>query len=108
MYVTTNNFVLLFPRSWRVKALALYACLVVVCTLQAQIPINPTPTPTPEPVATVEPTPTPTPTATPPPPVCDECMELLTTEVVTLRRFMVILGGAWLGWHACLLLFKYH
>jgi hypothetical protein len=103
------------------------ACIFsfVVFTLQAQEP-TPTPTPTPDT------SPTPTPNTSPDInsnhqvpagmgqaiiDAADDSNELVTTaeqldavrlEIITLRRFVVIIGGIFLGWMMMLQLFRAH
>jgi hypothetical protein len=89
----------MFPRYRTCKIVgAVFALIVVVSTLQAQV--NSTPTPTPTATATVEPSPTP---AT----ECDTCQQAQLDEAITLRRLLILFGGMWMGWQTCVLIYKW-
>jgi hypothetical protein len=80
----------MFPHTRRNQIFgAIFLALVVVSTLHGQ-----------------EPTPTPT-QATPTPVPCEWCTQQISEEIVTTRRFIVILGGAWMGWQVCVLLYRW-
>ncbi len=80
----------MFPRNRIAQALgALLLTLIVVSTLQAQDK-DPEPTPTPEPT-----------------PSCEPCIQQQIDETIALRRFLIILGGTWMGWQVCMLVYKW-
>ncbi len=75
----------MFPRNRTIQTLGAFILMFfVVPTLRAQEP---------------EPTPEPT-------PICQPCEEAQLNEAILLRRLMVLLGGAWMGWKACTLIYS--
>ncbi len=97
----TNPYLSMLPRYCTYQIVALFF-FVVVFTLHVQVPLlsaTPTPTPLSSPAE-----PTPTPSTSEPTPACETCQ--VVNELIYMRRLLVLLGGVWIGWSACTLIYS--